>query len=122
MKAKLIAVLFAMIALTSIVQGQSQDLYRAARTNDVKLAQTLIDQKVDINQKDERGYTALILATYNQSPDVAELLLKHGADMESGDATGRTAVVRAPVQGHDKRVATLRTCEARLHGAHSNGG
>jgi uncharacterized protein len=83
MKAWLIAILFAMIGLTSIAQGQSQDLYLAARTNNVKLAQTLIDQKVDINQKDERGYTALILATYNQSPDVAVLLLKHGADRRS---------------------------------------
>src|SRR5258708_12410796 len=107
MKAKLIAVLFAMIALTSIVQGQSQDLYRAARTNDVKLAQTLIDQKVDINQKDERGYTALILATYNQSPDVAELLLKHGADMGSGDATGRTPCKRAPFPADDKSDTPL---------------
>src|ERR1700710_626016 len=70
MKAKLIAVLFALTTLTSIAQGQSQDLYLAARSNNIQLAQALIDQKVDINQKDERGYTALILATYNQSPDV----------------------------------------------------
>src|SRR5258708_33881786 len=121
MKAKLIAVLFAMIALTSIVQGQSQDLYRAARTNDVKLAQTLIDQKVDINQKDERGYTALILATYNQSPDVAELLLKYGADTESGDATGRTALMGASLQGDDQCVAILLDHGAKIHGADVNG-
>ena len=88
MKARLIAIIVVMIGLTSIMRAQSQDLYFAARTNNVKLAQTLIDQKVDINQKDDRGYTPLILATYNQSPDVAELLLKHGADTESGDSTG----------------------------------
>jgi hypothetical protein len=52
MKIKLIAVLSAMIALTSILHGQSQDLDLAARTNNVKLAQTLIDQEVDINQKE----------------------------------------------------------------------
>ena len=121
MKAKLIAVLFAMIALTSIVQGQSQNLYLAARTNNVKLAQTLIEQKVDINQKDERGYTALILATYNQSPDVAELLLKHGADTESGDATGRTALMGASFQGDDKCVAILLDNGAKINGADVNG-
>jgi uncharacterized protein len=107
MKARLIAVLLAVIAFTPILQGQSQDLYLAARTNDVKLAQSLIEQKVDINQKDERGYTALILATYNQSSDVAELLLKHGADPEIGDRTGRTALMGASFQGDVKCVAIL---------------
>jgi len=121
MKTKLIAILFAMIALTSIMRAQSQDLYLAARTNDVKLAQTLIDQKVDINRKDERGYTALILATYNQSPDVAELLLKHGADTESGDATGRTALMGASFQGDDKCVAILLDNGAKINGADVNG-
>ena len=75
MKIRLIAIIVAMIGLTSIMRAQSQDLDLAARTNNVKLAQALIDQKVDVNQKDDRGYTPLILATYNQSPDVAELLL-----------------------------------------------
>src|SRR5258707_504542 len=80
-------------AASMAAYGQTQDIDFAARTNNVKLAQQLIDQKIDVNQKDDRGYTPLILATYNQSPDVAELLLKHGADPEARDTTGRSALM-----------------------------
>jgi ankyrin repeat protein len=121
MKAKLIAILFALIASPVIMQGQLQDLYRAARANDVKLAQTLIEQKVDINQKDERGFTALILATYNQSPDVAKLLLQHGADTESADPTGRTALMGASFQGDDECVTILLDNGAKINGTDVNG-
>ena len=121
MKAKLIAILFAMIAFPWIAQAQSPDLYLAARTNNVKLAQALIDQKVDINQKDDRGYTALILATYNQSPDVARLLLQHGADTESADPTGRTALMGASFQGDDQCVAILLDNGARINSGDVNG-
>jgi len=101
MKATLFAAFFVMIALTSIAKAQSQDIYLAARTNDTKLAQ--------------------ILATYNQSPDVAELLLKHGADAEIGDATGRTALMGASFQGDDKCVTILLDNGAKINGADVNG-
>jgi ankyrin repeat protein len=93
MKTRRCVVLFAVLSCVPHLRAQSADLFTAARTDDVKLAQTLIDKKVNINQRDDKGYTALILATYNQSPGVAELLLKSGASTEIKDSMDRTALM-----------------------------
>ena len=121
MKADLIAIVLAVFAFPWVMQGQLPDLDLAARTNNVKLAEELIDKKVDINQKDDRGYTPLILATYNQSPDVAKLLLQHGADTESADPTGRTALMGASFQGDDQCVAILLDNGAKINSGDVNG-
>jgi ankyrin repeat protein len=121
MKVKLVALLSSALWLSIAAAGQSPDLYQAARTNNVKLTQALIDRNVDVNQKDGRGYTPLILATYNQSPEVSELLLEHGADTERGDATGRTALMGAAFQGDDQCVLILLNHGARIDGVDANG-
>jgi ankyrin repeat protein len=46
-----------------------------------------------VNQQDDKGYNPLILATYNGNYEVAQFLLKHGADTEKKDLSGRTALM-----------------------------
>src|ERR1700710_164856 len=87
----------------SQTQGQTQtqtpDIFNAARADDVKTVQALIDKKVDLNQVDESGFTALTLASSNGSPNVVALLLKNGASTEILDPMGRTSLMAAAFQG-----------------------
>ena len=121
MKKYLPIALFAILLCTPNVHSQSQTIFDAARSNDVRSIQAYIDQKADLNQKDDRGYTALILATYNQSPEAAELLLSHGASPEAGDGTGRTALMGASFQGDDQCVQLLLKYGARIDATDANG-
>src|SRR6202049_4093267 len=59
------------------------------------------------NQTDDKGYTPLILATYNDNFEVAQLLLKHGANTEVKDHSGRTALMGASFKGNEREVKLL---------------
>src|ERR1700688_2157312 len=115
MKTRWIALLFACFAGTATVQAQSPNLFVAARTNDVNGARVLLAQHADINQQDEKGYTPLILATYNDKYEMAQFLLEHGASTEKKDPSGRTALMGVSFKGEDREVALL-----LQHGADPN--
>ncbi|WP_263354960.1 ankyrin repeat domain-containing protein [Acidicapsa acidisoli] len=121
MKDTLFFVLFAVMLCVPRVQAQSSDLFNAARADDTKTVQSLIAGNVDINQRNEDGFTALVLASYNGSPDVAELLLQHHASTEIKDPVGRTALMAASFQGDEKCVKLLIDAKADINAADDNG-
>jgi ankyrin repeat protein len=53
-----------------------------------------------INSKDERGSTALILATYYDEQEIADLLLDMGAKIDAKDASGNTALMGVCFKGY----------------------
>src|ERR1700754_2846071 len=65
MKSKLLILALTVIVALGSAAAQARDLFAAARSNDVNLAKSLLDAKVDVNQPDDKGYTPLIVATYN---------------------------------------------------------
>src|SRR6202045_247524 len=121
MKQAIFAFLFAVALSASSAQAQTPDIFDAAREDNVKVVQALIDSKADVNQVDEQGYTALILATYNESPNVAALLLQHGASPEVRDGTGRTALMGAAFQGDPQCIKLLLDHGAKVNDADANG-
>jgi ankyrin repeat protein len=67
--------------------------------NDVILP--LLAVGADIEAQDLRGYTALILATYNDHAETARLLLEQGAQTDAGDgARGNTALHGVAFKGY----------------------
>ncbi len=109
------------IATVTIVRAEAKDLFTAARTNDVMLAAALIDSGADINQQDDKGYTPLILATYDGSYEVAQLLLKHHADTEKKDRSGRTALMGVAFKGDEKEAQLLLSNGARADAKDAKG-
>ena len=70
----------------------------------------LINKGSDVNARNERGRTALMMA---ENPGVARLLLKYGANPNAVDKNGRTALMKA--------FGDLRTIEVLLgNGADPN--
>jgi ankyrin repeat protein len=67
----------------------------------------LLKAGVDVNIKDEDGYTALILASYNGHTETVKILLESGADVNIKDEDGYTALITASSQGHAETVKLL---------------
>lgn len=106
MKKLLISLVATTIAF-NVAHAQSKDMFAAARSNDVAAVKRLVEAKTDVNQQDDKGYTPLILATYNDNFEVAEFLVKHGANTELKDRSGRTALMGSAFKGNDREVKLL---------------
>ena len=63
--------------------------------------------KVDVNHKDTDGYTALLHAAEEGHPDVVEVLIDAGADIEVKDKHGLSPLLVASEFGHLPIVKTL---------------
>ena len=63
----------------------------ASRVGDIPVLTELIVKHVNVETRDEKGYTPLIIACYNNQYAAAELRLKAGADVNGADSGGNTA-------------------------------
>lgn len=63
--------------------------------------------KSDWAYNDQREFTPLMLAAMNRLPLTAQVLIDAGAELNTTDAEGRTALILAVEQGHSKVVKTL---------------
>ena len=70
-------------------------LMQSAYKGDIESLQQSLDDGEDINQRDARGYTPLMTATYYNFYSIADYLLKNGADIDAQGKDGRTALILA---------------------------
>ena len=76
-------------------------LASAARANDVALLEALLERDgIEIDARDARGYSPLMLAAYSGSLEAAELLLARGADPNGTDFAGNSILMGAAFKGH----------------------
>jgi ankyrin repeat protein len=73
------------------------------------LVQTLVDLKADVNVSNQKGTTALILATQNRlfGEKIVPVMIQAGADMTLKDEDGRTPLMHAFGCGGGKMVREL---------------
>jgi len=81
------------------------DAIRRGDLHDVSRAAELVPEL--IQSQDAKGYTPLIIAAYNNQPDVVALLLKLGADIDAADSAGNTALMGASFRGYQAVVQQL---------------
>jgi hypothetical protein len=70
----------------------SQELFQAAKTNDIILVNQAFLKKPDIDALNDQGETALIIAVKNRSQKVIAFLLRAGASVNLRDHLSRTAL------------------------------
>ena len=63
--------------------------------NDVEMFNRLINEGVDINERDYNGVTALWYAAQQGHYELAKILIEHGADLEVKDKYGNTPLWKA---------------------------
>ena len=95
-----------------ILAGNRMPRREVDRNAVVTGAQILIDHGADVNARDNRGNTALILASQSGATDLFRLLVAEGADIDAANREGRTALTEAMSKGHGTIVAELITSGA----------
>jgi uncharacterized protein len=98
------------------------DFFNAARTGDVTFLQENISKINDLNVRDSRGYTPLIIATYNGQLEAAAVLLEAGADVNASDFGGNTSLMGVSFKGYPEIATLLIGYGADLNLQHGNGG
>ena len=71
------------------------ELYAAATENDGEKALLCIANGVDINQRNGRGWTPLIVASFNGSERVLNILLENGAIIDMPNYKGTSPLMYA---------------------------
>ena len=75
--------------------GHGNYLYPYEKQKQFEMMNILIEKEVDVNAKDNEGWTALIYAVYKGDLNVVEFYLDNGADMNVQDINGNTALMVA---------------------------
>lgn len=85
------------------------DIFDCARTRDFKQLVNILSQNpnIDLDEKNHRGYSALMLAVYNGEKDCCEALLRYGADVNSTDLTGNTVLMASAFKGDIETIKLL---------------
>ena len=92
-----------MIALLSApIAGFAGPLHAMANEGNLEAVQNLMSQDIDVNTKDDEGWTALHHAAFAGHTAIAELFLKQGATVDVKDETGNTALYRAAEGGNGR--------------------
>jgi ankyrin repeat protein len=80
-------------------------LRHAAELGDLAQLEAFARGQPDLNARDARGRTALMLATVNGHADAVAALLAYGADPHLADAQGVTPLAAARAAGNAEIVA-----------------
>ena len=82
------------------------DIFEAARTNNIDELKTSM-QTTDVNAKDGRGSTALIIAAYYNNIEAVKTLIDAGADLELPDGMGNSALMGVCFKGYTEVAGLL---------------
>ena len=65
--------------------GMKTEIINAVKRNDYNKAKELLEKEADVNVKDERDRTLLMIAVYNNNYEISKLLIENGADINEQD-------------------------------------
>tara|TARA_Y100000034_G_scaffold125539_1_gene175276 strand:+ start:102760 stop:103290 length:531 start_codon:yes stop_codon:yes gene_type:complete len=106
---------------TVVLSAQGNDMYDIVRSGSVDMLKELVKADPEfINRKNKDGYTPLILACYSGNAEVANYLINHSKDINSGSKYG-TPLMAASVKGYDKIVDLLIDKGADVNATDPNG-
>jgi ankyrin repeat protein len=94
-------------ALASANDMHVQPLHAAVAGRSREIVELLLDRGVDVNARQQAGYTALMGAAAAGREDLIDLLIGHGADPALVSEDGLTAAEVARRHGHDGIAAKL---------------
>ena len=82
-------------------------LFDGARSGDVALVVSAIDQGVPVDLTDEKGNTFLMLASYHGNTELVRQLVRRGADVNRPNDRGQTPVAGAVFKRHEEITSVL---------------
>ena len=79
----------------------------AAQTGDLTSLQEMLNNCINPNEQDPRGWSPLMYATAEKNTDCVKLLLEHGADPNVINFLGRSAIMYAASYGFNEIIELL---------------
>lgn len=100
-----------------------EDVFTLARSGDIHKLIRFLDSNrdTDINQRNHKGYSPLMISVYNGNNEASELLLERGADSNSSDFSGNTILMGAAFKGDAEMIKLLIERGARKDLKNHNG-
>lgn len=92
---------------TSGYQTTPADFLRASENGDIRALELFVKQGMDLNTKDDNGWTALHLAARGKRQESVAFLLEAGMDIETPGLDGVTPMMLASREGHHTMVRYL---------------
>ena len=83
-------------------QPEGRKLLNAARDNDSALVLKLLKQGAELEWRNPKGATALLIACSRGSYEAAEALCAHGAELDARDKWQDTPLIDAAANGRSK--------------------
>jgi ankyrin repeat protein len=97
-----LALLFLLvICVNSVVLAGEWPLHEAAERGDIDAAAKALRQGADVNGRDDRGMTPLMLAPWSGSLAMAKFLVERGADVNATTDRGVTPLITAAMKHPD---------------------
>ena len=97
------------------IPASNTNFYLAAARGDAAEVRERLAAAADPNERNEHGWTPLMISVANGHVAIAELLLQHGADPNQGNLFGRNSLMYAARNGNEPIVRMLLD-----HGANPN--
>jgi ankyrin repeat protein len=82
-------------------------LTKIAGRNFIRIAQMLLDKKIDINHQSDRGWTALMAAVTNGHIEMVKFLMENGADKTLKNDKGRDVLEMAKYRDRKEIIKIL---------------
>ena len=101
----------------------SEDIFALARGGDVNQLKGFLNSnlEVDINKKNHKGHSPLMISVYNGNHEISRMLLEKDADPNSSDLSGNTVLMGAAFKGDVEMVILLVNRGAKLDRKSHNG-
>jgi len=98
-----------------MLDGYDADLFELVELDNYEHVRLFLDSSrpPDVNARDTRGQTVLMVAAYYGHNALLSLLLERGADPNLSDARGETALTKALRHRHAEAARLLRGAGAR---------
>jgi ankyrin repeat protein len=103
------------------VRRYDKDWFDAARVGRIDLLQGLLRSSYPIDAQTDAGYSALVLAAYNDQLQALDFLLKSGANPCLADHQGNTALMGALFKGYNDIVHRLLEAGCNIDQANNAG-
>lgn len=113
------------IMASSVSYAQSNALLQAVKAKDIASVQQLLDNPQNtalLNVADARGQSPLLLATWDNSVDIARLLIEAGADVNQKDHQQDSPYLLAGAQGRNEILMMTLANGADLQSTNRYGG